>query len=537
MNTIPYYTNFREMLDGLKNSYGDQNAITCYSRRGEVKVYSYHDLYYDVLRFCNALTRENLFGKHIAIAGENSYAWLVTYLGVTVSGGVAVCIDIEQPDETVLEMIRMADCEAAFASSDLLPVIHPMVEKKEIKKLFSLDRAQSFAVGFEMFCGDIKDDLPTDNTLKGEQSAVIIYTSGTTAAPKPVVLSHQAILTNVSDALSMFSPTLKMFASLPFYHAYGMTCSVLTGLIGGFGICINGNLKTMMRDLIAYQPGVIAVVPLLAESIHKTIWTESEKSGQKKALISLLKRYRFLGRPEFLHRKLQDLARTKQFGNLKILICGGAYLSKEVADDLTDFGISVIQGYGITECSPLVTVNRFPDNNSVGEPLPHTEIKFEDGEILVRGKSLMSGYYNQPELTAEVMADGWFRTGDLGEFNREGKLVITGRKKNLIVFKNGKKVSSEEIEGYFAGISQVKEVVAYGATTGNSTDDVKVAVMIYPDPDKTKGMTSYEILNLLQQEVDALNVKLPVYKQIQMINLREQEFEKTSSQKIKRQIV
>lgn len=537
LNEVHYYSNFQEMLDGLERSFGSQTAVTCYSRRGEAAVYSYHDLCRDAAAFRNALARGGLSGKHVAIAGENSYSWLVAYLGIITGGGVAVCIDIEQPDEIVREMIRLADCEAVFASSALVPVVRSLVEQGEVRELFSLDRGQAPIPGFEEFCSRAQDGKAFSAALKGEQPASIIYTSGTTVVSKPVVLSHRAILTNVSDALAMISPPPKTFSSLPFYHAYGMTCSVLAGLIGGLGVCINGNLKTMMRDMLAFKPGSIVVVPLLAESIHKMIWAGIEKAGQRKAVSSLLKRYRILGRPDFLRRRLQKLVRIKQFENLEMLLCGGAYLLKEVADDLTDFGISVIQGYGITECSPLVAVNRYPDSSAVGEVLPHMELKIEDGEILVRGASLMDGYYNQPELTREAMEDGWFRTGDLGELNREGKLIVTGRKKNLIVLKNGKKISAEEIEGYFAGIPLVREIVAYGATNGSSTDDVKVAVMVYPDPEETKGMTSYEILDILQQEVDVLNAQLPTYKQIQMINLREREFEKTSSQKIKRQIV
>jgi long-chain acyl-CoA synthetase len=202
------------------------------------------------------------------------------------------------------------------------------------------------------------------------------------------------------------------------------------------------------------------------------------------------------------------------------------------------FGIVCLEGYGITECSPLISVNRNKDYcfGSVGKILPCFQLKLQEDEILVRGDSVMIGYYKDKELTDSVLIDGWFHTGDLGVLDKNGFLHITGRKKNLIVLKNGKKVSPEEIETRVSQLPLVKEVIAYGASIGEVKDNARLAVMIYPDPDKTQGMNSYEVLNLLQKQIDELNVEYPSYKQIQLVNLRETPFEKTSAQKIKRQI-
>ena len=535
------FQNFHDCLNGLETHFGGRPAITQYSRKGEPETHTYRELVQDAKRFGAALAKQNLVGKHVAVAAENSYQWLCAFLGTVSVGSVAVCIDIEQPGETIVNMIAQADAAAVAVSRDVLSACRGLKEGGEIILLNTKGALENC---FGNFCNKAEKEevaaIWEQHVPNSEQTAVIVYTSGTTSTAKPVMLSQQGILQNASDSVGMILAPNNMFTSLPFFHTYGLTCSLLGNLFKGVHICINGNLKTTMRDLALFQPENMMAVPLIVETIHQKIWNALEQSGKKEQVKKLFRINRILKKFGLMwKRKEWNALREASVGNLKMIVCGGAHLSDEIARDMLDLGVLVLQGYGITECSPLISANRNEayQLDSVGQVLPSIELKLVDGEILVRGVSVMQGYYKNPELTREQFADGWFRTGDLGHLDKNGFLYITGRKKNLIVFKNGKKVSPEEVEQKMKTIPMVKEVMAYGAVSGVSTDDVKLAVSVYPDPERTQGMTSYEILEQLQEQVDALNRELPAYKQIQMINIREDEFVKTSTRKIRRQIV
>ncbi len=541
LNKVAYYPRFRDYINGMAESYGDNPAISWFTRKQEEKGVSFNQLRDDVRYLAEMLVQMGLAGKHIAIVGENSYEWLLVYFAANYCGSVAVCIDIEQSDETILQMLEMADVGVVFAASSYMDICSRYAS--EDVKMFllsgrgSVPTVQSLIEDGENIWREGRQNREIDGMVKPENTASIVFTSGTTSYSKPVMLSQYAILTNAADAIANVTIGPRTFTSLPFYHTYGLTCSVVAMLNSGTHLYINGNLRTVMSELHMAKPHTLLTVPLMLENIHSKIWLSAEENGKADKLKKLLKikKYQFAFGLKKSGKAL-DAIREKTVGTIKVIICGGAHMSLEIMEEFMYMGVNVIQGYGITECGPLVSVNRNEANklDSVGPVTANCEVKIEDGEILVRGANLMQGYYKKPEMTDEVMKDGWFCTGDMGMIDKDGYLYITGRKKNLIVFKNGKKVSPEKLEEKLKKISLVQDVMVYGAVSGVSTDDVQIAASIYPSPENTDGMTSYEILEQLQREINRINDELPIYQQIQMVNIREQEFSKTALQKIKR---
>ena len=540
---VPYYERFCDMIDGLAKLYGGQPAISWFTRKQEQQTVSFNQMRDDVYSLQAEFVRRGLAGKHLAIASENSYEWLLVYFAAAYCGSVAICVDVEQSEDTILQMLEMADTDAIFLTAPNVSICSKFAEGKipmfllgagngelpTVKELIASGRAHLQAQPGLDLCAEITPD----------HTASIVFTSGTTNFAKLVMLSHDAILTNAADAVSNVKVGSTVFTALPFYHTYGLTCSVIAMLLVGSHVFINGSLKTMMRDLLLAQPHTVLTVPLVLETIHNSLWATAEETGKADGLRTLLKLKKLQFRLGFRKcGKTLDALRQKILGNVRLIICGGAHMNPEISEEFCYLGISVIQGYGITECAPLVSVNRNEAKkwNSVGLVSAHTEVKIVDGEILVRGKNIMQGYYKQPELTEEAMVDGWFCTGDIGEIDKDGFLYITGRKKNLIVLKNGKKISPEKLEEKLKTVPLVQDVMVYGAASGTSTDDVQVAASVYPDKEKTEGMTTYEILEYLQEEFNKINNTLPFYQQIQMITIREQEFSKTSLKKIKRHL-
>lgn len=540
LNNVNTYETVGEFLQKAESRFGDRPAVTVYDWEGKEHCYTYRMLARDAKALALVLLDMGIAGKHLAIAGENGYEWLVMFLACCSVGAVALPVDVEQQDEKILQCISYGDsCMAAVSREyEFLFQDFPGCPVLCLWDAHSDNSFPSLLLrGYEALKSREEELNLAMDKVQADETAVIIYTSGTLSSPKPVMLSHGNIMFNACHAQALVEAGDKAYTCLPLYHAYSLVCGALNVLTQGQHLGLNGSVKNWMRDLRLFCPEMILLVPMMMESLIRSIRLEQKRDGTREEAKKALKRYQsrkkyHLSCSPFVHDAL-----TRVLGDsVSLIICGGAQQNERLAQEFGCYGICVLQGYGVTECGPLISVNRNRRHreNSVGVLLPETRVKIRDGEILVKGPSVFKGYYKADGETKKAFSDGWFCTGDLGYMDRKGFLYITGRKKNLVVFSNGKKVVPEELEELILQIPLVREVMVYGASNGQTADDVKLSAVIYADPQKTRGMTSYEVLERIQEEIYELNKKLPFHKRIQLIRMTEAEFKKTSIYKIKR---
>lgn len=532
------YTTFTQCLDEMAVKRQDAIAITVYDAKGDLHERSFLQFEADVRSLMAALRKRNLAGQHIALAGENSYEWAVTLWALTCSGSVAVVVDIEQQQQAVCNMALRGDASSVICSQtvyELLAEEGSFLDKMIVFSSEQLPGAESFYTlleeGRELIAQE--SALGRSADLSADDVAIIVYTSGTTSSSKPVILTHGNLMHNACSGPLIVLLGMRTFNSLPLFHTYSLTNGLLTALTQGRNICLNGSIKTTMRDLQLFQPDTIVAVPLLAETLLRAIRRTQEVMG----IETTPKKRRFWQFGEAKNAAARDEAFCRVVGNnLSVILCGGAAMNEQVTREFKNFAVDVLQGYGITECSPLVSVNRNLDNHpkSVGTLLPGLEMKLVDEEIWVKGPSVSPGYYKDEALTAEAFEDGWFKTGDLGYVGGDKIIYIRGRKKNLIVFANGKKVTPEEIEAPILQLPLVKEAVVYGATNGASADDVSLSLRVYVDEENAQGLAQIEIFDRIKSDVQKINRGLPSYKKIMHVTLTDQPFAKTASKKIKR---
>lgn len=532
---VTIYDTLPECLMDVKDTYAEKKAITTFGRDRQEQSVTYKEFVKDVQGAAWMMVQRKMDGRHIALVGENSYLWIVAFCAAGCIGSQAVPIDVEQPEEEIVNLSTFADAAFVIAGKEFLAAFEGWQKgfvlqmETTFADMIREGRAAVEAEGIEGFGFGKKVERDTP--------LAIVYTSGTTSVSKAVVLSHYNMMYDACCCQASVELEDRMFDPLPLYHTYSLGCGVLNILAHGQNICINGNLKTLFRDIKLYSPSIMMAVPLVLENLLKEIHRVQEKMGIREQTEQAVEKYRkgvFMKKPVLVNGVSEILGE-----NLKTICCGGAHLNEKIAEEYFAYGIELLQGYGITECSPLISNSLRGQNriNSVGCLLPGIRMKIVDGEILVKGPCVFREYYKNPAVTEESFTDGWFHTGDIGYQDRKGFLYICGRKKNLIVFNNGKKVVPEELEAYIHQIPLVKEVMVYGASTGNALDEVKLSALICVDMEKTDETDKYKILETIQGEIEKLNHRLPVYKRIQSVNLSESEFKKTSMQKIQRRKV
>lgn len=552
-SNVTKVSSIKEMLDLAVKEAGDKNAFEYRDEVNHDKIIevTYKEFVRDTDELGTALASLGMADKHIAMIGENSYKWLTVYLTVLKSTGVFVPIDRELPCKDIINVLKHSDSEVLFYSEKYEKWIQEIkTNVPNIKFFIGLNRHENEEnlLSYDIFkqtgktvleqgskiYTDLKDD---ENKLK-----LLVYTSGTTGTPKGVMLTEHNLISVVYYGLQVADIGEKCLSVLPYHHTYEAVAGILVELHKHSTICINDSLKNVLKNLQLFKPDFIYLVPAFTEVFYKNIWNNAKKTGKDKVLKKMIPISNGLRATGIdLRAKLFKSIHEAFGGNLKEIICGGAPIRPEIGKFFNDIGITLLNGYGITECSPLVSVNRlkFNDSNTVGVVLPCCEIKFEninsdgDGEICVKGDIVMKGYYKDEERTNKVLKDGWFNTEDYGSINKKGQLIINGRKKNLIVLDNGKNVYPEEIENYILGIDYVQEVVVKGIKN-NIGQEVSLCAEVFLDNEKVKEMKIENINEKLKEDIAEACKELPTYKKITDIKIRKEEFEKTTTKKIKR---
>ncbi len=498
--------NLRDIVKYSAQNYGDQAAYR-YKVKKELEDKSYNDVNTDSMAISRAVEAFDMKGKHIALLGTTTYQWIISYFGVTGSASVAVPIDVQLPADAICELLNRADVEMLVFDTIRADVIPAVKEKcPQIKYIVSMqaETEEDGILAWKELVESNRGEYETE--IDPDQLCTILFTSGTTGISKGVMLSHRNLADNAT-CLDMKIPvgTVSMTV-LPINHVYCLTMDIIKGMYIGATVCINDSIMRVAKNMKLFQPDMMLLVPLVIESIYAKL----------KAAGNLIPK--------------KMLAKQVFGENLKTICSGGAYLDPSYVEKFAEYGITILQGYGMTECSPVISNNVEWDNRagSVGKLLPNCEAKVVDDEIWIKGSSVMMGYYKMPEETAEALEDGWLKTGDLGYVDEDNFVYITGRKKNLIILANGENVSPEEIENQLVKNDLIKEVIV-------RESGMVIQAEIFPDYEYAKKKLIRDIPAKLQEIIDAYNAEAPVYKRVLDLVVRETEFEKNTSKKIKRQ--
>lgn len=551
----------KQMMESSVELYGDNIAFHVKDKTGgPYRGITYRDAKADMDALGTALISLGLKGKSISIIGDNRYEWAISYLAAVCGAGIVVPLDKELGASELEQLVKEADVECIIYSKKYEAIFQNIKERGEtsLKFLINMDAEISdenvlswreiTEAGKVLIENGNRDFL--DAQIERDTMSIILFTSGTTGIAKGVMLSHGNIVEDLmaSPTLLNVLPEDVFFSVLPIHHTYECTCGFLMPLYRGASIAYCEGLKYIVKNLSEARPTIFLGVPLIFESLYKKIWQNAKKSGKAgtlKKVIAINKWTKKIGidlAPTFF-KQIQALFG----GRMKVLICGGAAIDPNILQGIRDFGVNAVQGYGLTECAPICALNpdKYPKNDAAGYPPPGFDLKIHDpdpetgiGEICATGGNIMLGYYKNPEATAEVLRDGWFHTGDLGYLDEDHFVHITGRIKNVIITKNGKNVYPEEIENYLGRIPYVEESLVWGKDS-EETGETLIFASIRADYDEVKdalgeNYTDEEVAALIWKEIDDLNNQLPFFKRIRRIDVRKEEFEKTTGKKIKR---
>lgn len=553
-----YINDLKDMLNSSAELYAREQAyLVKDGPGGQYRPVYYSQLKKDVDALGTKFLNMGLKDSKVAIMGENSYQWVVSYLAVVNGTGVVVPLDKELPPKEIAHLLQRADVNTIIYSAKMEDTVQIALSQQEgVQHQICIgtteyDMVDSLEALIEegQRLVESGDRTFIDAEIDREAMCTLLFTSGTTGLAKGVMLSHKNISANVynmSKYVNIRRPGTGL-SVLPMHHAYEMTCHIFTGIYQGMCIAICEGLKHIQKNMKESEATVMLGVPLVFETMHKKVFKQAEASGKADTLRKMMavsRKLKLYNRQGAIRKLFKQIHQS--LGNhMSLFIAGGAAIDPKVIEDYEAMGLPMIQGYGMTENAPIIAVNRdyYSKAHSVGKPMPGTEVKIIDqdkdgvGEIICKGPSVMIGYYKDPEATAEVLKDQWLHTGDYGRFDEEGFLYVCGRKKNVIVTKNGKNIFPEEVELYLMESKYIEEVLAYG-TQDKRTGDMIVRAEIYPNFEAIEEdlgeLTQEGLRDFFKTIIDETNEQMPLYKRVKRFKFREEEFEKTTTRKIKR---
>ena len=550
-------TDLKDMLIKTNEIYTDKIAYKIKTEEGNYKTFTHGQVRNMVNALGTALIHLGLKGKRIAVIGENRYEWEIAYLAIVCGTGIVVPLDKSLTENELKNLIKKSEVEAIICSEKYVDTIEKIKNSGvgKLKHLISMDLKQNkngvfseeelIETGKKLM--EEGDKRFIEAKINPEEMSIMLFTSGTTSQPKIVALSHKNICTNLMDIGGILEVNSEdVFLSiLPIHHVFECTVGFLFSLYKGATTVFCDGIRHIVENLKEYQVTIMACVPAIYEGIFKIIRSNLQKQGKLEEILENEEKYKNATMEE--KKKIFQEIHEMIGGNIKLFISGAAPLDSTIEKKYELLGIPLVQGYGLTETSPVVGVGtkKYRKIGSIGKPVPSVEVKLIDkdkegmGELLVKGPSVMLGYFENEEATKEVMQDGWFCTGDLAKIDEEGYIFICGRKKSVIVLKNGKNIFPEEIENLVNRIEGVNESFIFGKQMSEDKNDLKINVKVVIDKKRVKDAykveTEQEIFEAIASKIKEINRCMPKYKAIRGISITEKPLIKTTTNKIKRQ--
>ena len=545
-------TNFKDLLYRSGDIYRSRTAFKLKDSDGKIYNVTYEQFKNDVVYLGTSLIEKGFLNKKIAVIGKNSYKWCVSYMAATIVG-IVVPIDKELHTDDVINFMNVSQSVCILGDSKNLDNITQSISKLKKQDTTFIYFDKKSKNSFDTILENGKKTYLSGKTdfdnikINPDELRILLFTSGTTGNAKGVCLSQRNICSNILSTYGIVKVKRSdlFFSVLPLHHTYECTLGFLLPIYSGASIAHCEGLRYISKNMAEFHPSVILCVPLLLENVHKNIVKSLNKSLPEKYRKKDENPYNNL--PFFMKKIVRTKIKNTLGGRLRVFIVGAAAANPNIVSDFRALKLNTLQGYGLTECSPLVAGNTdfFQKDDSAGLPIPNVEYKIDNpndegvGEIIVKGPNVMLGYYNDEEATKNAIRDGWFHTGDLGRIDDNGYLYITGRCKSVIVTKNGKNIYPEEVEYYLNDNPLISESLVLGIQKEHD-DETYINAQIYPNieaiTEYLKGSvpTKEEVWKIISDAVSNVNKKLPNYKHIKGFVIRDKEFEKTTTQKIKR---